>query len=122
MSSPARVAVLSFAHYHANFWTGVFKTSPSAVLTAIWDDDPVRGQANATTHGAVFNGDLDHVLANCDAVAICSETARHADLIERAARAGCAILCEKPLATTLTECARVSRCSGAQGRPAGHAG
>ena len=108
MRAPARVAVLSFAHYHANFWTEIFKASPSAVLTAIWDDDPARGQASATTHGVVFNGDLDHVLGNCDAVAICSETARHADLIERAARAGCAILCEKPLAMTLAECDRIA--------------
>ena len=115
MNLPVRIAVLSFAHYHANFWTEVFKASPSAELMGIWDDNPGRGQASATAHGTVFNGDLDHVLANCDAVAICSETVHHADLIERAAQAGCAILCEKPLAASMADCDRIARavaCAG----------
>ncbi|MBL8381065.1 MAG: Gfo/Idh/MocA family oxidoreductase [Burkholderiales bacterium] len=107
MTSPIRVAVLSFAHYHANFWSEVFKASPLATLTAIWDDDAARGRGAAATHAVPFEADLDTVLAGCDAVAICSETARHADLIERAARAGRAILCEKPLATSLAECGRI---------------
>ena len=115
MNQPLRVAVLSFAHYHANFWTEVFKASPSATLIGIWDDDPARGQASAATHGTVFTGDLDDVLAASDAVAICSETARHAELIERAARAGCAVLCEKPLATSLAECDRIARAVAAAG-------
>ena len=117
MNSPIRVAVLSFAHYHANFWTEVFRTSPLARLVAIWDDDPVRGQASASTHQTPFNGDLDAVLARCDAVAICSETARHAALIEHAATAGCAILCEKPLAATLADCDRIERAVAAAGTP-----
>lgn len=117
MNQPLRVAVLSFAHYHANFWTEVFMSSPSATLVGIWDDDPARGQASAATHGTVFNGDLDRVLAACDAVAICSETVRHADLIERAARAGCAVLCEKPLATSLADCDRIASAVADAGIP-----
>ena len=117
MNAPIRVAVLSFAHYHANFWTEVFRTSPLATLTALWDDDPARGAAAAATHHATFDGDLAAVLAGCDAVAVCSETARHAELIERAAQAGCAILCEKPLAGTLADCDRIARAVAAAGVP-----
>ena len=42
---------------------------------------------------------IDAILASkdVDAVAICSPTDTHADLIERAARAGKAIFCEKPI-------------------------
>jgi predicted dehydrogenase len=109
MNLPLRVALLSFAHYHANFWSEVFKSSPLATLAVVWDDDPLRGQAAAAAHGARFEPDLDAALAACDAVAICSETARHADLVERAARAGRAVLCEKPLATTRAECERIRR-------------
>ena len=109
MTGPLRVAVLSFAHYHANFWTEVFKASPHATLIGIWDDDAGRGQAAASTHATRWHADLDDLLAGCDAVAICSETARHAGLIECAARAGCAILCEKPLATSLAECDHIAR-------------
>ena len=115
MSQRLRVAVLSFAHYHANFWTEVFKASPLATLVGVWDDDLARGQAGAATHGAAFMPDLEGLLEGCDAVAICSETARHAELIERAARAGCAVLCEKPLATSLIECERIAAAVEAAG-------
>lgn len=117
MNKPIRVAVLSFAHYHANFWTEVFRTSPLASLVGIWDDDPVHGPESAATHETTLEPDLDALLARCDAVAICSETARHAELIERATAAGCAILCEKPLAGTLADCDRISRAVAASGRP-----
>lgn len=117
MTAPIKVAVLSFAHYHANFWTEVFRTSPLATLTGIWDDDAARGAASAATHQTVFHADLDAVLANCEAVAICSETTRHADLVERAARAGCAILCEKPLAGSLADADRIARAVAAAGTP-----
>lgn len=115
MSRPIRVAVLSFAHYHANFWTEVFKASPLATLVGIWDHERVRGQTGAAAHAVTFNADLDGLLEECDAVAICSETVRHAELIERAAQAGCAILCEKPLATSLLQCDRIARAIEAAG-------
>ncbi len=40
-SLPLRVGVLSFAHYHANFWSEVF--AAHGVLAGIWDDDATRG-------------------------------------------------------------------------------
>ena len=115
MNQPLRVALLSFAHYHANFWTEVFQASPLATLVGVWDDDIARGQAGAATHGAALNPDLNGLLAQCDAVAICSETVRHVELIERAAQAGCAILCEKPLAVSLAQCDRIARAVDAAG-------
>jgi len=51
-----------------------------------------------------------------DAVAICSPTDTHADLIERAARAGKAIFCEKPIdldANRIRKCLEVVRSAGA---------
>jgi predicted dehydrogenase len=49
------------------------------------------------------------LLAQCTAVAICSETSRHADLVDVAARRGLAVLCEKPLGTSLEDCERIVR-------------
>ena len=51
----------------------------------------------ASTGGKV--GSIDEILASSevDAVAICAPTDMHADLIERSARAGKAIFCEKPI-------------------------
>ncbi len=62
------------------------------------DADPGAAQALAAATGAKV-GALEEILASkdIDAVAICSPTDTHADLIERAAKAGKAIFCEKPV-------------------------
>src|SRR5271168_441712 len=54
--------------------------------------------------------------SDVDAVAICAPTDMHADLIERAARAGKAIFCEKPVdldAERIRRCLDVVKASGA---------
>jgi len=63
------------------------------------DADPTAAAALAKETGAK-TGSVDEILASreVDAVAICSPTDTHADLIERSARAGKAIFCEKPIA------------------------
>jgi predicted dehydrogenase len=111
------VAILSFAHYHANFWTEAFLELPDVHVAAIWDDDVVRGSEAAQRLGVAFEPDLDRAIAAADAVAICSETVAHAPLIERAATAGRAILCEKPLSTDLDGAARIAAAVGAAGVP-----
>ena len=108
MSAARRVAILSFAHYHANFWAEAFNEDPMIALAAIWDDDPARGQDAADRFGVPFVADLDAAIGGADAVAICSETSRHADLALRAALAGRAVLCEKPLARHAEEAARMA--------------
>jgi myo-inositol 2-dehydrogenase / D-chiro-inositol 1-dehydrogenase len=102
-----RIAILSFAHYHANFWAEAFREEPGVDLVGVWDDDLERGREAAGRFGTRFFADLDAVLSVCDAVAICSETVAHAPLIERAARAGRAVLCEKPLANDLAAAERI---------------
>ena len=110
MTSPLRIGILSFAHYHANFWSEVF--AERGVLAGIWDDDPTRGREAGGRFGVDFHASLDTLLERCDAVAICSETSRHADLVEAAARHGLAVLCEKPLGPTLADCERIVRIVG----------
>jgi predicted dehydrogenase len=106
MNGP-RIAMLSFAHYHANFWSEVFASR--GALAGIWDDDAARGRDAAARFGTSYESDLDALLGRCDAVAICSETARHRELIEAAAGRGCAILCEKPLGVDFADCERIAR-------------
>lgn len=102
MTSP-RIAMLSFAHYHANFWTEAILADTGASISAIWDDDEPRGREAATRFGLSYVADLETVLAGCDAVAICAENDAHLTLTRAACRAGKAILCEKPTARSIAE-------------------
>jgi predicted dehydrogenase len=110
-----RIAMLSFAHYHANFWVEQFAEIPGIEIACVWDDDAARGQEAATRFGLRFEPDLDAAIAAADAVAICSETRQHLDLTRKAATAGRAILCEKPTARNVAEAtamAEVVRAAG----------
>ena len=98
-----RVAMLSFAHYHANFWTKQFLELAEVTVACIWDDDASRGQEAAARFGLRFEPNLDAAIAAADAVAICSETRQHLPLALKAAAAQRAILCEKPTARSVTE-------------------
>jgi myo-inositol 2-dehydrogenase/D-chiro-inositol 1-dehydrogenase len=72
---------------------------PGATVAGVYDADPDAAQA---AEAPAFDG-LDELLAEVDAVAICSTTETHADLIVAAARAGKAIFCEKPISLELAE-------------------
>jgi len=67
-------------------------------LSLVADADAAAASALAGATGARA-ASVDDIFgsAEVDAVAICSPTDTHADLIERAARAGKAIFCEKPI-------------------------
>ncbi len=67
-------------------------------VVLVADADPVAAEALAVETGAK-TASVEEILASAhvDAVAICSPTDTHADLIERAARARKGIFCEKPI-------------------------
>lgn len=110
-----RIAILSFAHYHANFWAEAFQAEPGIELAAIWDDAEARGREAAEKFAVPFVASLRDAIDTADAVAICSENSRHADLVEIAAGAGKPILCEKPIAATLEQADRIVAAVAASG-------
>jgi myo-inositol 2-dehydrogenase / D-chiro-inositol 1-dehydrogenase len=72
---------------------------PGATVAGVYDANPDAARAaDAPAFDAV-----DDLLAEVDAVAICSPTETHTDLIVAAARAGKAIFCEKPVSLDLAE-------------------
>jgi myo-inositol 2-dehydrogenase/D-chiro-inositol 1-dehydrogenase len=77
---------------------GNIAAHPRAALVAVADDDADAAQRLATARGATISS-VDAIIADrdIDAIVICTPTDTHADLIERAVRAGKAVFCEKPV-------------------------
>jgi myo-inositol 2-dehydrogenase/D-chiro-inositol 1-dehydrogenase len=98
-----RVGVIGVGRIGRLHATLLARQVPGAALAAICDSDDRRANEVADQFGVPVAGSVDALLASVDAVAICSSTATHADLIVAAARAGRAIFCEKPLSLDLAE-------------------
>lgn len=77
-------------------------------LTALLDEDRSRAEDLAAPQGADVAADLDDLIDRVDAVFVCTPTARHLEVVERAAAAGRPVFCEKPLGRTLEEAERVA--------------
>lgn len=71
---------------------------------AVYDISPVAGEVGARL-GIPVAGSPDYIFddPSIDAVAICTSTDTHPDLMIRAAESGKAIFCEKPLSLDLAE-------------------
>jgi len=92
-------------------------TRSDAALAWVVDLNETIGRPLADKHGARFTAQLDEALADptLHAVLICTPPRTHAAIIERAARAGKAIFCEKPVDLDMKrvdECARVVAAAG----------
>ncbi|SPH25067.1 Inositol 2-dehydrogenase [Defluviimonas aquaemixtae] len=83
-------------------------STPGAHLVAIADPVTETAKKVADTYGCDIRS-IEEIAASedVDAVAICTPTPTHADLIEQFAKAGKAVFCEKPVDLSL---ARVKAC------------
>lgn len=83
----------------------VFADHPGVDLVAICDLVADRARGLAEAHGARPYTDLERMLATeaLDAVGIATPDHLHRDVVIAAARAGAAVLVEKPLATTIED-------------------
>ncbi len=106
-----RLGVISFAHGHVNAYIEALRELEDAEVVAAWDDDRVRGETQCARHGLELVPDLDALLGreDIDAVFVTSPTNRHAEHAVAAARAGKAVLLQKPMALTLEDCDRIIR-------------
>ena len=81
----------------------------------VFDTDGERMNAFAAASGHTPATDAASVIANSDAVYICTWTSDHLALIEQAAAAGKAIFCEKPLGLNLAEAQHATHLVGQAG-------
>lgn len=102
-----RVAVISFAHVHAEGYLRDLSGRPEVELLSFdpdAGDHPDRGAFLAARLGVPYAADLDEVSQwSPDAVVIASENVDHRRYVEWAAAEGCHVLCEKPIATTAAD-------------------
>jgi len=105
------IAVLGFAHGHVGVYCEQWRThfADDARLVAGWDHDAQRAATAHAKFAIEIMASPDALLRrdDVDAVIIGAETSMHADLVERAAAAGKAIVLQKPLCLTLAEADRI---------------
>jgi myo-inositol 2-dehydrogenase / D-chiro-inositol 1-dehydrogenase len=75
---------------------------PGATVSGVYDVTDAAATVAGQLGVARFGG-VEEALAGSDAIAICTPTGSHADLIVAAAEAGRAIFCEKPVSLELDE-------------------
>ncbi len=118
--TPLRLGILGFAHGHVNIYARRWQAEPElgVALAAGWDPDPERLARAAGDFGLRACPSAEAVLdGGVDAVVIAAETSLHADLVEKAAAAGKAIVLQKPLCLTLAEADRIVAAVEAAGVP-----
>jgi myo-inositol 2-dehydrogenase/D-chiro-inositol 1-dehydrogenase len=92
---------------------------PGATVTRVHDAHEESARGVAETLGVTAVTDVEELLtaSDVDAVAICTSTDTHADLIVAAAEAGKAIFCEKPVSLDLATVDRALAAVDAAGVP-----
>jgi predicted dehydrogenase len=105
-----RVAVVGVGRIGLTHAENLAHRVPGARLAAVTTSQQERAEAARRRCGEVaVYPTLDALLAEAkglDAVVISSSTSAHADNVEQCAAAGLHMLCEKPLALTLSDCDR----------------
>jgi len=102
--APRRIGMIGagwVTQYHLPAWAA---QSARATVVAIADPSAAAGSARAAEYAIAANyTDVRAMLAaeRLDAVDICAPREAHAELVRLAADAGCAVLCQKPLAMDL---------------------
>ncbi|MER6688682.1 Gfo/Idh/MocA family protein [Streptomyces minutiscleroticus] len=106
--SPVRVGLVGSGPWARGVHAPVLAAGPETRLTAVWARRPEAARETATPHGAAVAATFDELLDGCEAVAFAVPPAVQAGLAPRAARAGRALLLEKPLAADLESARRVA--------------
>jgi myo-inositol 2-dehydrogenase/D-chiro-inositol 1-dehydrogenase len=102
---PIRVGVLGtgrIGRLHARL---LAQEVPGATVSVVADAVPDVATELGKQLGVAVASNIDEVLSSpdVDAVAVCSSTDTHVDLVVQAARAGKAIFCEKPVSLDLAQ-------------------
>jgi myo-inositol 2-dehydrogenase/D-chiro-inositol 1-dehydrogenase len=115
----ARIGVIGVGRIGSMHAQLLAQRVPGASVAAVHDAFPEHARTVAATLGVETAASVEELLASpdVDAVAICTSTDTHADLIVQAANAGKPIFCEKPVSLSLEEVDRALAAVAAAGVP-----
>ncbi|MCM2414531.1 MULTISPECIES: Gfo/Idh/MocA family oxidoreductase [unclassified Streptomyces] len=102
--TPLRIGLVGTGPWARNTQAPALAAHPGAVLSGVWGRRAEAAQELAAAHGTTaYTGDagLDELFAASDAVAFALPPDVQAPLAARAAAAGCHLLMDKPVATTV---------------------
>src|SRR5213594_4252175 len=99
-SRPVRLAVAGLGRIGQLHARNLAGRTPGVELAAVVDPVARLARRIADALGATWSTSFDEVLSDpaVDGVVIAAPTAEHAAMVERAARAGKHVFCEKPIA------------------------
>lgn len=108
-----RIGFLGIAHLHSASYVQNLLTMHGVEVVGMWDHNDAIAAEWSSQYGVPRFASADALLnAELDAVVVCSENAHHRPLVEQAAGRVKAILCEKPIATTVADAqAMIDRCA-----------
>lgn len=113
--APLRIGVLGVAHMHCWSYVAIFKGSTTATMVGFYEPDDALADAFAAGTGTRRFTSRDELLAQVEAVCVCSENAHHRKYVMAALDRGLPALCEKPLATTLEDAEAMVAAAEAKG-------
>ncbi len=95
-----------------------YNLSEHARLSAWYDAVPERAQEMAQRYGGEVYSDWKQLIdkGGCDAISVCSPNATHAEISIYALNHGLHVLCEKPMATTITDCEKMVKAAEKSGK------
>lgn len=99
---PVRIGLIGAGPWAHTMHAPTFAAGPETTLTAVYARRAEAAAELARKYGAAATTDFDELLGTCEAVAFAVRPDIQAELAKRAARAGKAVLLEKPVALTLT--------------------
>lgn len=117
-AGPLRIGLVGAGPWARMTHAPALATHPGAVLSGVWGRRPEAADGLASAHGTeAYTGEagLDALLATSDAVAFAVPPDVQASLAVRAADAGCHLLLDKPVATTVAGAGAVAEAAGRAG-------
>jgi predicted dehydrogenase len=109
VSEPVRVGLVGAGHWAEVMHGPTLAAGPETALAGVWARRPDAAEKLARRLGTTAAPSFDALLRRCEAVAFAVPPDVQADLAVRAARAGKALLLEKPVALTVAGAERLAK-------------